>query len=130
MSDPVAQLVELLRPHAPHFCNHMFCHDNWVVEFPREQQSAVFGIITQGSCVLDYPGRKATRLQAGDFLLLNDRPPWILRSSDGAAAANFHPPCERASGTVVPPTPQGDEAGTRIIGGYFVFDSSNITLLR
>ena len=126
--DPIAQVVELLRPHALHRCRHMHGRGDWAVRFP-EDSKVVFGLIAAGSCHLDFPGFEARRLRAGDFVLMNAPPSWVLRNGADVAPIDFEPMKDEASTSVFSfGHSQGDDL-TRIIGGHFAFDTANADLL-
>jgi len=126
--DPFSQVVELLRPHALHRCKHMHGRGNWAVRFPKES-NVVFGLIAAGSCYFDMPGSEPRSLRAGDFLLLTAPPAWVLRSGAPVVPIDFEPADD---GSPEPMISFGDGQGnalTRIIGGYFAFDTANAGLL-
>lgn len=129
MIDPVGQLITLLRPKPPTTCRMLIGRGDWAIAFPSERRRAVFGIITEGSCYLDYPGNALMRLQTGDFLLLSEPPSWHLRSSAQAEPADFRSTYDQAAGPIVHYGQSGGQNPTRIIGGYFDFDDSNAALL-
>lgn len=129
MIDPVAQLIELLRPNAPHPCRHLIGHGDWAIEFPPERQRAVFGIIAEGACRFDHPGVIGRQLQAGDFFLLTEPPAWRLRSGEQVATSDFRAIYDLSSGPVATFGQPRDGRVTRIVGGYFDFDPTNAYLL-
>jgi AraC-like DNA-binding protein len=129
MTDPVEQVIELLRPKSPSTCKNLIGHGDWAIVFPSEQHRAVFGIVAEGSCWFEYPGNAPRRLQTGDFILLSEPPAWILRSSNRVDVADFRSTYDLTAGPIVHFGQRGVENPTRIIGGYFDFDPVNAAML-
>jgi AraC-like DNA-binding protein len=126
--DPIIQIVELLRPHALHRCRPMHGRGDWAVRFPQKS-NVVFGLIVAGSCYLDYPDLEQRDLRAGDLLVMNAPPSWMLRQGDRVTPVDFEPAGAAVSASTV--SFGRSEAGdlTRIIGGHFSFDTANANLL-
>lgn len=129
LTDPIVQLLGLLRPHSPHPCRQLIGYGDWAIAFPSEQKRAVFGIVTQGTCWLDYPDIESTHLHAGDFILLRYPPAWSLRSGKPAKAWDFRSTYDAAASPVVSFGDPRQGNDTRIIGGFFEFDPTNAVFL-
>jgi AraC-like DNA-binding protein len=125
--DPITQIVELLRPHALHRCRQMHGRGDWAIRFPQKSD-VVFGLIAAGSCYLDYPDLEPRYLRAGDFLVMNAPPSWILRQGARVAPLDFEPADAASTSVVSFGRSEGGDL-TRIIGGYFSFDTANANLL-
>ncbi len=100
---------------------------DWAVRFPQKS-NVVFGLIVAGSCYLDYPDRELRQLRAGDFLVMNAPPSWMLRHGARVTPVDFEPAGIAASTSVVSVGSEGGDL-TRIIGGHFSFDTANANLL-
>lgn len=95
-------------------------HAPWGISIDRRGR-APFYAITEGSCELQV-GRRGTprRVQAGDFVLIPNAAPHVVRSGRGALVVPFDQwlqthPMDRRHGTVH----AGPGAATRVTGGFF-----------
>jgi len=126
--DPFGQVAELLRPRALHRCNHMQGRGNWAVRFPDET-NVVFGLVAAGSCFVDLPGSEPRPLAIGDFLLMNAPRAWVLRNGALVAPVDFESAYSGSPDSIIS---FGESHGgnlTRVISGYFTFDTANADLL-
>lgn len=125
--DPFSQVIEILRPRAPHRCKHIHGRGDWAIGFPKETR-VVFGLIAVGSCWFEVPGTKATQLRAGDFLLMTAPPAWTLRSRTPSGKIDISEVQESSSAIVS----LGDESSqdlTRVMSGFFELDTVNAAFL-
>lgn len=127
MSDPLTEVVQLLRPQAV-FANPISGKGSWAVRF-SEFGLPSFCIMLEGECQLAVDGQPAITICAGDFVLLPATPAFTLSSFtpsppvylDPNSVANRHSELR-----------YGESAGAadmRSLGGSFLFDSPNPGLL-
>jgi len=124
--EPLTQLIELLRPRALDLKN-LEGRGNWVLCFPADK-NIVFGLVMSGSCRFEAAGHPSVQLDAGDFLLMSAPPPWTLSKGEAGDFFEFdtlrHP-----SDLRIMSFGAGSDT-TRIMGGYFCFDTANAELLN
>jgi AraC-like DNA-binding protein len=128
MADPLAQVIELLRPRAV-FSKGISGAGAWAVRYSEFGQPG-FCAVVEGRCRLAVDGEKPVILEEGDFVLLPATPAFTMYGLEGAAAPR------RIDPRMAPPQteeirhgrPDGP-ADVRLQGGYFVFDSPDSALL-
>lgn len=127
MSDPLTEVVKLLRPRAV-FANIISGKGDWAVRYSEYGQPS-FCIMLEGSCLLAVDGLEAVTLSAGDFVLLPTTPPFTISSFGPAVAVHIDP-------KIVPggngERRHGDMNGApdmRSLGGAFMFDGADLGLL-
>jgi AraC-like DNA-binding protein len=127
MSDPLSELVRLLRPRAV-FANLISGKGSWAVHYAEFGQPS-FCIVLEGSCLLAVDGQAPVSLAAGDFVLLPTTPAFDL-SGDGPSAPVQMDPWQVAGGfaELRYGDPQGDP-DMRSLGGSFEFDCADPALL-
>lgn len=123
--DPLTALFELLRPRALPW-KHLMARGDWAWRMPADP-GVVFGRVIDGRCRYEVPRVGRGWLESGDYFLLTAPPPWLLRSpGDTEVIVDF----ESLPVHVLSASANDDrEAGVRIIGGHFTFDSVNTDLL-
>ncbi|SEO19256.1 Cupin [Gemmobacter aquatilis] len=72
MSDPLAQVIELLRPQAV-FSKGITGAGRWAVEYTEFGRPA-FAAMIEGSCRLTVAGQEPVVVEVGDFVLLPATP--------------------------------------------------------
>lgn len=97
-------------------------HAPWGVSIVRSGR-APFYAITEGECEIRVGRRTPRRVRAGDFLLLPNAAPHVVRSDPQALVVPFDSwlqahPMDRRGGTRHP----GPGATTRVTGGFFSVD--------
>ncbi|UPG84049.1 AraC family transcriptional regulator [Luteibacter aegosomatis] len=126
MSDPLSDIVRLLRPQAV-FANPISGKGNWAVRY-AEFGKPSFCIMLEGRCRLAVDGHEPTMLHAGDFVLLPTTPGFTISSVVPAPPVYMDP-------NDVPEGPElryGEQAGQpdmRSLGGSFLFDCADPGLL-
>lgn len=126
MSDPLSDIVRLLRPEAV-FANLISGKGDWAVRYADFGRPS-FCVMLEGSCRLAVDGHEPTVLSAGDFVLLPTTPPFTLSSAVPVPPVHLDP-------TQVPEGPElryGERTGPpdmRSVGGSFVFDCADPGLL-
>ena len=127
MTDPLSEVVALLRPRAV-FAKGISAAGAWGVRYTDFGQPS-FCTVLEGRCRLAVDGQAPIALEAGDFVLLPATPGFVISGFqpvkpevvDPRAAA---PPVDE----VRHGAPEGDP-DVRLLGGYFVFDSPDAGLL-
>ena len=115
MSDPLAQVIELLRPRIV-FSKGITGAGRWAVSY-SEFGHPGFCAVIEGQCRIAVAGEQPVVLNAGDFVLL----PAMPRQLDPEAAQT--PGEEVRHGRADGP------ADVRLQGGYFIFDSPDAALI-
>lgn len=127
MSDPLSEIITLLRPRAV-FSKPITGTGRWAVRYTRFGHPS-FAAVLEGRCRLTLDGQPPTTLCAGDFLLLPATPAFTIGGFEpvkpvrvdahAAAAANLE--AHHGARTGLP--------DVRMLGGYFQFDSTDAGLL-
>jgi AraC-like DNA-binding protein len=126
MSDPLSQVVELLRPRAV-FSKGISGAGAWAVEYAEFGQPG-FCAVTKGSCRLAVNGAPPVVLQEGDFVLLPATPAFVMSGMEPARPQRIDP-------KTAPPAHQeirfGRQSGppdVQQFGGWFNFGSPDARL--
>ncbi|OOY22595.1 AraC family transcriptional regulator [Thioclava sediminum] len=130
-SDPLAQVIALLRPRAI-FSKGISGAGRWAVRYSAFGQPG-FCAVTEGSCRLAVDGETPVVLEAGDFVLLPATPAFTMSGLEPAPPVLIDA-LQAASGQA---DPRGDvrygrrdgPADVRQFGGYFAFASPDAALL-
>ncbi|WP_460713601.1 AraC family transcriptional regulator [Lysobacter terrae] len=127
MSDPLSEVVQLLRPRAV-FANLISGKGSWAVRYSPFGQPS-FCIVLEGSCLLAVDGHAPITIRAGDFVLLPTTPAFTISSFAPA------PPVHRDPNDVAGGSSElryGDPKGApdmRSLGGSFLFECADPALL-
>jgi AraC-like DNA-binding protein len=127
MSDPLSEVVALLAPRTV-FSKRISGAGRWGVRYSDYGEPS-FCAVLEGSCRLAVDGHPAITLEAGDFVLLPATPGFTMSGLQPVTPERIDP--KVASGPtdeVRHGTPDG-RPDVRLLGGYFVFDSPDATLL-
>lgn len=127
MSDPLSQVVGLLRPRAV-FANVISGKGDWAVRY-REYGRPSFCIVLEGGCRLAVDGHAPIAIEAGDFILLPATPAFTLSSDDPPTPVVMDPDALPSDGSEVR---YGDADGApdmRSLGGAFLFGGADPALL-
>jgi AraC-like DNA-binding protein len=127
MSDPLSEVVRLLRPRTA-FANVISGKGNWAVRYV-EYGLPSFCIVLDGSCQLTVDGHEPIAIGAGDFVLLPTTPAFTLSSFAPAPPVHLDP---RAVAAARRELRYGDPKGSpdmRSLGGSFLFDAADPGLL-
>ncbi len=127
MTDPLSQLIDLLKPRAA-FANVISGKGAWAVRFPAYGKPG-FCIMLEGSCELVVDGHAPVALEAGDFVLLPTTPAFTLSSADAPPPLPLDPDALPSDGREVRHGDGGDTPDMRSLGGAFLFDNPDPTLL-
>jgi AraC-like DNA-binding protein len=127
MTDPLAQIITLLRPRAV-FTKAISGAGRWGVRY-TEFGHPGFCTVVEGSCRLAVDGQPPLTLEAGDFVLLPRTPGFTLSGFEPVEPQPIDPHAvANAEGEVRHGTP-GGPPGVRMLGGYFLFDNDDSGLL-
>lgn len=128
MSDPLSEIVGLLRPRAV-FARAVVAAGRWSVRFSRFGLPS-FGAVLEGRCSLALDGFEVLQLEAGDFILLPATPGFTLASPDPPPPTELDPNALAASTAhEVRYGTQDGPPDMRQLGGYFEFEFPDPTLL-
>lgn len=127
MIDPLAQVIELLRPRTV-FSKGISGAGAWGVRYSAFGQPG-FCVVIEGSCRLAVDGEAPVTLEQGDFVLLPATPAFTM--------SGFVPVVPRHIDPKVTPAPTEEirhgnpdgPADVRLLGGSFVFNSADAALL-
>ena len=127
MNDPLSEVITLLQPRAV-FSRQISGAGRWGVRYSAFGQPS-FCAVLAGSCLLTVDGHRALTLEAGDFVLLPATPGFTMSGFEPAKLEHLDP---KVTSTVQGEIRHGRRGGrpdVRLLGGWFVFDSPDSTLL-
>ncbi|MDC0670591.1 AraC family transcriptional regulator [Nannocystis radixulma] len=127
MHDPLSQVIALLQPRAV-FSKPISGAGRWAVRYSDFGQPS-FCTVLEGRCRLAVDGHRALTLEAGDFLLLPATPGFTMSGFEPARPEHIDPKLTPAPTSEVRHGTRGGRPDVRLLGGYFVFDSPDATLL-
>nr|BAC65318.1 regulatory protein [Pseudomonas fluorescens] len=127
MIDPLSDVITLLKPRAV-FSKGISGAGHWAVRY------SAFGLpsfcaVLEGSCRLAVDGHPPLTLEAGDFLLLPKTPGFTLSGFDLVEPVHIDP---LQAAAPIDEVRHGEHDGppdVRLLGGHFVFESSEAALL-
>jgi len=128
MTDPLSEIIELLRPRTV-FAKGISGAGAWAVRYSEFGEPS-FCAVLAGSCRLHVDGQDPITLEAGDFVLLPATPGFVISGFDPVTPELVDPHAAAATALdeVRHGRPEG-EPDVRLLGGYFVFDSPDAELL-
>ncbi|HPE48021.1 MAG: AraC family transcriptional regulator [Hyphomonas sp.] len=127
MVDPLAQVIELLRPHAV-FSKGISGAGAWAVSYSAFGHPGFCAVI-EGRCRLAVAGEPPAILEAGDFVLLPATPAFIMSGLEAATPRRMDPHVAPAPGEEIRHGRKDGPADVRLQGGYFMFDSPDAALI-
>ncbi|MDT2022359.1 AraC family transcriptional regulator [Methylocella sp. CPCC 101449] len=127
MTDPLSQVIELLRPRAV-FSKGISGAGRWGVRYSAFDQPGFCAVI-EGRCRLAVDGEEPISLEAGDFVLLPATPAFTMSSFDTVSPRSIDPKVAPAPTEEVRHGRPDGPPDVRLLGGYFVFDSPDAALL-
>lgn len=127
MSDPLSDVVRLLRPHAV-FANRISGKGDWAVRYTKYGQPS-FCIMLDGSCRLAVDGCEPVTLSAGDFVLLPTTPAFTLSSFAATSLTHYDPRDVAGRTRELRYGERGARPDMRSLGGSFEFDGADPDLL-
>jgi len=127
MDDPLSQVITLFRPRAV-FAKGISGAGRWGVRYSEFGQPS-FAVVLEGSCRLAVDGHPSLTLEAGDFVLLPTTPGFTMSGFDTVTPQRIDPKLTAAPTGEVRHGTRGGRPDVRLLGGYFVFESPNASLL-
>ena len=127
MSDPLSEVVALLRPRAV-FSKRISGAGRWGVRYSDYGEPS-FCTVLEGSCRLAVDGHPDLTLEAGDFVLLPATPGFTLSGFEPVTPEHIDPKVTPAPTDEVRHGRPDGHPDVRLLGGYFVFDSPDTALL-
>jgi len=127
MSDPLSEVVTLLRPRAA-LANVISGKGNWAIRYSKFGQPS-FCIMLQGSCRLAVSGHSAVTLSAGDFVLLPTTPAFTISSVVAGPPVHMDPHRVAGGRSEVRYGERRGPPDMRSLGGSFQFDCADPGLL-
>ena len=127
MSDPLAQVIELLRPRIV-FSKGITGAGRWAVSY-SEFGHPGFCAVIEGQCRIAVAGEQPVVLNAGDFVLLPATPAFTMSGFLPAMPRQLDPEAAQTPGEEVRHGRADGPADVRLQGGYFIFDSPDAALI-
>lgn len=127
MSDPLTQIIELLRPSAV-FSKGISGAGRWAVRYSAFGQPG-FCAVLDGRCRLEVDGEAPATLEPGDFVLLPATPAFTMGSFEPATPTRMDPRAMPAPTEEVRHGRSDGPPDIRLLGGYFAFGSPDAALL-
>ncbi|WP_171090405.1 AraC family transcriptional regulator [Usitatibacter rugosus] len=128
MSDPLSEVIALLQPRTV-FSKRISGAGRWGVRYSKFGQPS-FCAVLEGSCRLAVDGYASITIEAGDFVLLPATPGFTMSGFEKVTPEDFDPHvASKSRAEEVRHGTRGGRPDVRLLGGYFVFGSSDATLL-
>lgn len=127
MCDPLAEVIGLLQPRTV-FAKGISGAGRWGVRYADFGQPS-FCVVLEGSCRLAVDGQEPLALQAGDFVLLPATPAFTLSGFEPVLPLHINPKSAPAPTDEVRHGRRSGPPDVRLLGGFFVFDTPDASLL-
>lgn len=127
MTDPLAQVIELLQPRTV-FSKGISGAGRWGVRYSEFGQPGFCAVI-EGSCRLAVDGEVPVTLEQGDFVLLPATPAFTMSGFEPVTPRRIDPRATPAPTEEVRHGRQDGPVDVRLLGGYFFFGSPDAALL-
>jgi AraC-like DNA-binding protein len=127
MVDPLAQIINLLRPRTV-FSKGISGAGRWGVSYSDYGQPS-FCVVTEGRCLLSVTGHDPLTLETGDFVFLPATPGFTLSGFEPVTPTPMDPHVSATKTGDIRHGRRGGRPDVRLLGGYFVFDSPDRSLL-
>ena len=127
MVDPLSEIIALLRPRTV-FAKGISGAGRWGVRYSDFGEPS-FCTVLEGSCRLAVDGEKPVTLEAGDFVLLPATPGFVISGFEPVTPQRIDPRTTPSPTGEVRHGRRGGRPDVRLLGGYFVFDSPDASLL-
>lgn len=127
MTDPLAEVVSLLRPRAVY--SKVICGaGSWAVRYSAFGEPS-FCTMLEGECTLAVDGQAPITLVAGDFVLMPFTPGFTMSGLAPAEPVFVDPRLAPAPTDEIRHGRPDGPPDVRMLGGYFAFDSPDASLL-
>jgi len=127
MSDPLTQVIALLRPRAV-FSKGISGAGPWAVRYSAFGEPG-FCAVLEGRCLLMVDGEEPATLEQGDFVLLPATPAFTMSGFEPAILRHVDPGSVSSTSGEIRHGRADGPADVRLLGGYFAFDSPDAALL-
>lgn len=127
MSDPLSEIVALMRPRAV-FSKRISGAGRWGVRYSEFGQPS-FCAVLEGSCRFVVDGHPPLTLERGDFVLLPATPGFTMSGFEPVTPVRIDPRLTPSPTGEVRHGTRGGRPDVRLLGGSFVFDSPDPALL-
>jgi len=127
MSDPLADVVKLLRPRAV-YSKVISGAGSWAVRYSAFGEPS-FCTMLEGECVLAVDGQEPLALAAGDFVLMPATPGFTMSGLEPAAPVFVDARKAPAPTEEIRHGRREGPPDMRMLGGYFAFESPDASLL-
>jgi AraC-like DNA-binding protein len=127
MIDPLAQVIQLLRPRAVN-AKVISAAGPWAVRYAEFGRPG-FCAVTEGRCRLVVEGELPVVLETGDFILLPATPAFTMSGFEPATTLRIDPKTAPAPGREIRFGRAEGPPDVRQFGGWFSFDSTDVDLL-
>jgi AraC-like DNA-binding protein len=127
MTDPLAEVISLLRPRAV-YSKVISGAGAWAVRYSDFGRPS-FCTMLEGECLLALKGHDPIRLVAGDFVLMPATPGFTMSGLRQAAPVLIDPLAQPAPEGEIRHGEQDGPPDMRMLGGYFAFDSPDAALM-
>jgi AraC-like DNA-binding protein len=127
MADPLAQVIQLLRPRAI-FSKEISGAGRWAVRYTASGNPG-FSAVTEGRCRLLVDGEAPVVLEEGDFVLLPATPAFTMSGFEPATPRLIDPKTLPADAGDIRHGRRDGPPDVRQFGGYFTFESPDAALL-
>lgn len=127
LADPLSDVIALLQPRTV-FSKRISGAGRWGVRYSDFGQPS-FCAVLEGSCRLAVDGEPALTLEAGDFVLLPATPGFTMSGFEPVRPERIDPKAMLSPAGEVRHGTRGGRPDVRLLGGYFVFNSPDASLL-
>ena len=127
MNDPLSEVIALLQPRAV-FSRRISGAGRWGVRYSAFGQPSYCAVL-EGSCRLTVDGHRPLTLGAGDFVLLPATPGFTMSGFEPVRFERLDPMVTSKVPGEIRHGRRGGRPDVRLLGGWFVFDSPDSTLL-
>lgn len=127
MVDPLSEVIALLQPRTV-FSKLISGAGQWGVRYSAFDQPS-FCTVLEGSCLLKVEGQEAIALKAGDFVLMPATPGFTMSGFEPVAPERIDPKMTPSPTGEVRHGRRGGRPDVRMLGGHFLFDSPDASLL-
>lgn len=127
MSDPLSEVISLLRPKAV-FSKIISGAGKWGVRYSAFEKPS-FCTVLEGSCLLMVEGLEPITLEVGDFVLMPATPGFTMCGSEPVTPQPIDPKAMTSPGDEIRHGRADGKPDVRMLGGHFMFDSPDVSLL-
>ena len=127
VNDPLSEVIKLLQPRTV-LSKGISGAGRWGVRYSDFGQPS-FCAVLEGSCRLAVDGEAPITIEAGDFVLLPATPGFTMSGFEPVKPEHFDPKVMARRTDEVRHGTRGGKPDVRLLGGYFVFDSPDASLL-